>query len=83
MTQTHRSRPSRSERRRSLWLCHAERPSPIRQRARASGREQPGSFVMKIFVAGATGAVGLPLVRALCTLGHQDGLVRAQIVFAN
>jgi nucleoside-diphosphate-sugar epimerase len=26
---------------------------------------------MKIFVAGATGAVGLPLVRALCTLGHQ------------
>lgn len=26
---------------------------------------------MKIFVAGATGALGLPLVRALCTLGHQ------------
>ena len=26
---------------------------------------------MKIFVAGATGAVGLPLVRALCTQGHQ------------
>jgi nucleoside-diphosphate-sugar epimerase len=26
---------------------------------------------MKIFVAGATGAVGLPLVRALCTLDHQ------------
>jgi len=26
---------------------------------------------MKIFVAGSTGAVGLPLVRALCTLGHQ------------
>src|SRR5215468_10065589 len=25
---------------------------------------------MKIFVAGATGAIGLPLVRALCTLGH-------------
>jgi 2-alkyl-3-oxoalkanoate reductase len=28
-------------------------------------------MVMKIFVAGATGAIGLPLVRALCTLGHQ------------
>lgn len=26
---------------------------------------------MKIFIAGATGAVGLPLVRALATLGHQ------------
>lgn len=26
---------------------------------------------MRIFVAGATGAVGLPLVRALCTLGYQ------------
>lgn len=26
---------------------------------------------MKIFIAGATGAVGLPLVRALTTLGHQ------------
>lgn len=26
---------------------------------------------MKIFVAGATGAVGLPLVRQLCTLGHR------------
>src|SRR5262245_35182572 len=26
---------------------------------------------MKIFVAGATGAIGLPLVRALCTLGHE------------
>jgi nucleoside-diphosphate-sugar epimerase len=25
---------------------------------------------MKIFVAGATGAIGLPLVRALCTAGH-------------
>ena len=33
---------------------------------------------MKIFVAGATGAVGLPLVRALCTLGHQvTGMTRA------
>jgi nucleoside-diphosphate-sugar epimerase len=33
---------------------------------------------MKIFVAGATGAVGLPLVRALCTLGHQViGMTRA------
>lgn len=25
---------------------------------------------MRIFIAGATGAVGLPLVRTLCTLGH-------------
>lgn len=33
---------------------------------------------MKIFVAGATGAVGLPLVRALCTFGHQvAGMTRA------
>ena len=33
---------------------------------------------MKIFVAGATGAVGLPLVRALRTLGHQvTGMTRA------
>lgn len=33
---------------------------------------------MKIFVAGATGAVGLPLVRALCTLGHEvTGMTRA------
>jgi len=33
---------------------------------------------MKIFVAGATGAIGLPLVRALCTLGHQvTGMTRA------
>ena len=33
---------------------------------------------MKIFVAGATGAVGLPLVRDLCTLGHQVvGMTRA------
>lgn len=33
---------------------------------------------MKIFVAGATGAVGLPLVRQLCTLGHQVvGMTRA------
>jgi 2-alkyl-3-oxoalkanoate reductase len=33
---------------------------------------------MKIFVAGAAGAVGLPLVRALCTLGHQvTGMTRA------
>lgn len=33
---------------------------------------------MRIFVAGATGAVGLPLVRALCTLGHQvTGMTRA------
>jgi nucleoside-diphosphate-sugar epimerase len=34
--------------------------------------------LVKIFVAGATGAVGLPLVRALCTLGHQvTGMTRA------
>jgi nucleoside-diphosphate-sugar epimerase len=33
---------------------------------------------MKIFVAGATGVVGLPLVRALCTLGHRvTGMTRA------
>lgn len=33
---------------------------------------------MKIFVAGATGALGLPLVRGLCTLGHQVvGMTRA------
>jgi nucleoside-diphosphate-sugar epimerase len=33
---------------------------------------------MKIFVAGATGAIGLPLVRALCTQGHQvTGMTRA------
>lgn len=33
---------------------------------------------MKIFVAGATGTIGLPLVRALCTQGHQvTGMTRA------
>lgn len=33
---------------------------------------------MKIFIAGATGAIGLPLVRALCTQGHQvTGMTRA------
>src|SRR5215207_5306645 len=26
---------------------------------------------MRVFIAGATGAIGLPLARALCTLGHQ------------
>src|SRR5262245_15879494 len=32
---------------------------------------------MRIFVAGATGAIGLPLVRALRTLGHQvTGIAR-------
>jgi nucleoside-diphosphate-sugar epimerase len=35
-------------------------------------------MVMKIFVAGSTGAIGLPLVRALCTHGHQViGMTRA------
>ena len=34
---------------------------------------------MKIFVAGATGAIGLPLVRALCTLGHKvTGIARGK-----
>ena len=34
---------------------------------------------MKIFVAGATGAIGLPLVRALCTLGHEvTGMTRGK-----
>src|SRR5262249_62184332 len=34
---------------------------------------------MKILVAGATGAIGLPLVRALCTLGHKvTGMTRAK-----
>ena len=33
---------------------------------------------MRVFIAGATGAVGLPLARALCTLGHQViGMTRA------
>ena len=33
---------------------------------------------MKIFVAGATGAVGLPLVRVLCAQGHEvTGMTRA------
>ncbi len=33
---------------------------------------------MRVFIAGATGAIGLPLVRALCTLGHQViGMTRA------
>src|SRR3954454_6013218 len=34
---------------------------------------------MRIFVAGATGAIGLPLVRALCTLGHEvTGMTRTK-----
>jgi nucleoside-diphosphate-sugar epimerase len=34
---------------------------------------------MKVFVAGATGAIGLPLVRALCTLGHKvTGMTRTK-----
>ena len=33
---------------------------------------------MRVFIAGATGAVGLPLARALCTRGHQViGMTRA------
>jgi 2-alkyl-3-oxoalkanoate reductase len=33
---------------------------------------------MRIFIAGATGAIGLPLTRALCTLGHHViGMTRA------
>jgi nucleoside-diphosphate-sugar epimerase len=33
---------------------------------------------MKIFIAGATGAIGLPLVRVLCALGHEvTGMTRA------
>jgi nucleoside-diphosphate-sugar epimerase len=33
---------------------------------------------MRVFVAGATGAVGLPLVRVLCALGHEvTGMTRA------
>jgi len=33
---------------------------------------------MRVFIAGATGAIGLPLARVLCTLGHQVvGMTRA------
>jgi nucleoside-diphosphate-sugar epimerase len=33
---------------------------------------------MRVFIAGATGAIGLPLARALCTIGHQViGMTRA------
>ncbi|AOK37806.1 NAD-dependent epimerase/dehydratase family protein [Burkholderia cenocepacia] len=33
---------------------------------------------MKIFIAGATGVIGLPLVRVLCALGHEvTGMTRA------
>ena len=33
---------------------------------------------MRVFIAGATGAIGLPLTRALCTLGHQvAGMTRS------
>jgi nucleoside-diphosphate-sugar epimerase len=40
---------------------------------------QAPEIVMKIFVAGGTGAIGLPLVRALCTLGHKvTGMARAR-----
>src|SRR5215471_17977090 len=44
-----------------------------------SVRDEPPDIVMKILVAGATGAIGLPLVRALCTLGHKvTGMTRAK-----
>ncbi len=33
---------------------------------------------MRVFIAGATGVIGLPLARALCTLGHYEvGMTRA------
>jgi nucleoside-diphosphate-sugar epimerase len=36
-------------------------------------------MAMKIFVAGATGAIGQPLVRALCALGHKvTGMTRTE-----
>jgi 2-alkyl-3-oxoalkanoate reductase len=36
-------------------------------------------MVMNIFVAGSTGAIGLPLVRALCALGHEvTGMTRSK-----
>jgi len=53
----------------------------------SGGRRREGSRLVrfcrkerfvKIFIAGATGAVGLPLVRVLCALGHQvTGMTRA------
>ena len=42
-------------------------------------RREPPEIVTKIFVAGATGAIGLPLVRELCTLGHKvTGMTRSK-----
>jgi 2-alkyl-3-oxoalkanoate reductase len=36
-------------------------------------------MLMRIFVAGSAGAIGLPLVRALCALGHEvTGMTRAK-----
>jgi nucleoside-diphosphate-sugar epimerase len=38
----------------------------------------PEELIMRVFIAGATGAIGLPLARALCTLGHHViGMTRA------
>ena len=42
------------------------------------GAQAAKDVVIRIFVAGATVAVDLPPVRALCTLGHQvTGMTRA------
>src|SRR5262245_32786292 len=61
----------------SAWLSHQPRPSrldfggPERAALRLEG-------TMKVFVAGATGAMGRPLVRALVLRGHEViGLTRA------
>jgi 2-alkyl-3-oxoalkanoate reductase len=43
------------------------------------GRHESAGDRMKIFVAGATGAIGLPLVRALCAQGHDvTGMTRTE-----
>src|SRR5258706_4576181 len=48
---------------------HTVRSSCVSRRSRCSTATP--ETVMKIFVAGGTAAIGLPLVRALCTLGHE------------